>query len=202
MNFLRNGNKKVIVLIVLLVFFGILLGVYYIYVADKNKASKSASAQTSPSPIVLPTIIPTLGTSQKNPSYKINAFIPTYSPEKGSGVDLQAPLVANSTEEIQKLYPFLPYEMTLKTPSGQEIDVVIPDKTSQTNPWTLQINIFGFDYGLTKGNPGYTDTKNTFVSVVSSLYGWIQEKGADPKKIMIIWGDKELIQNKSQEWLE
>jgi len=44
--------------------------------------------------------------------------------------------------------------------------------------------------------------KKSFQLAVASINKWIKEKGVDPQKIMIIWGDKEYIQNKSQEWLE
>ena len=189
MNFLQNINKKIILFVFLLILFGILLIL--------NNSIKQKTSNT-----ISPTSTPPQNNAEKNPSYKKGLFIPTYSPEKGGGVDLETPLVANSMKEIQKIYPFLPYEVTIKTPTNQEVDIVIPDKTSQTNQWTLQVDIFGLDYHLIKGTPEYATTKNSFVYAVASLNKWIEGKGADPKKIMVIWGDQEYIQNKSQEWLE
>lgn len=191
MNFLQNINKKIIIIFLFLILLGIVLITNYL-----------TKKQTTPTIKIVPTILPIRDTTEKNPSYKKNVFIPTYTPEKGRGVDLEAPLVADSIKEIQKIYPFLPYEKTIKTSSNKEITIIIPDKISQINKWTLQINIFGLDYHLTKGNMEYIATKNSFRDIYSSLNKWIEEKGADPKKIMIIWGDEEYIQNKSQEWLE
>ena len=155
--------------------------------------------QTIPTQVI---VTPPQRDTTLDPSYKKNVFIPTYTPEKGSGVDLGAPLVVDSIREIQKLYPFLPYEKTVITPLSQEVAMVIPDFTSQPNQWTLQVDIFGLDYQLKKEDPEYSAHKNAFKIAATSLSSWIEEKGADPKKIMIIWGDKEYIQNKSQEWLE
>jgi len=182
-------NKKIALFVFLLILFGILL------IFNNSIGKKTPNT-------ILPTGIPVQKNTAINPSYKNGVFIPTYSPEKGSGVDLEAPVVANSMKEIQKLYPFLPYEETIKTSASQEATIVISDKTSQTNQWTLQVDIFGLNYHLVKGDPEYITMKNSFINAVSFLNKWIEEKGADPKKIMIIFGDQEYIQNKSQEWLE
>lgn len=192
MNPSQGRTKKIILTVFLSI---IVITVLIVLFAKKQIAPK-----ISP---VAPTITPfPQNNSEINPSYKKNMFIPTYTPNKGSGVDLQAPLVADSMKEIQKLYPFLPYVETINANTDQEVDIVVPDKTSQPNPWTLHVNISGLDYNVAKGDQNYIPMKNAFINATSSVYKWIQDKGADPKKIMIIWGDKEVIQNKSQEWLE
>lgn len=161
----------------------------------RQKTVKSSST--------MPTVTPTAqNSSDINPSYKNGVFIPTYPPGKGRGVDIQAPLVADSIKEIQKIYISLPYTMTINANTDQEVDIVIPDKSAQPNPWTLRVNISGLDYNVVKGDQNYIPMKNAFINATSSVYKWVQDKGADPKKIMIIWGDGALIQNKSQEWLE
>ncbi len=191
MNFLQSTKNKIVVFISLFFLFGIIF-----------LLSKNTFIETKKSNNISPTSINTQNSSEKNPSYKKGGLIPTYPPKEGSGVDLRTPLVTQSIIEIEKLYSSLPYEVTINTPSNQEVSIVIPDKTAQTNPWTLQVYVFGLDYQLAKNDPEYASAKNSFKYSVASLYKWIEEKGADPKKIMIIWGDKELIQNKSQEWLE
>jgi len=192
MSIFQNINKKTLVIVISVFALFLLSSIFVMY---RIKSSK---------PTTLPqvAITPIQQQVEINPSYKKNAFIPTYTPEKGSGVNLEAPLVTDSIREIQKLYPFLPYEKTLITPQNQEVAIVVPDFTSQPNRWTLQVDVFGLDYHLNKGDSEYATNKNAFVSAASSLNSWIKEKGADPKKIMIIWGDKEYIQNKSQELLE
>jgi len=166
------------------------------YITNKNVKNTPTEVKTTPtnSPIPLPT-------EAINPSYQ-GTPIPTYTPDKGRGVDIEAPLVANSLQEIKKLEPFLPYEQTLSLEAGQEVYISIPDKTLQPNPWTLTVYIIGFDYHLVKTDPQYASAKKLFVGAATSITQWIQSKGVDPKKIMIIWGDTGLIQNKSQEWLE
>jgi hypothetical protein len=192
MNIIQSLNKKLMIGIFLSII--LLSSIFTLYLVK----SKSPNIQPSTQVVITPT--------QKNidiyPSYKKNVFIPTYAPQKGSGVDLEAPLVEDSIKEIQKLYPYLPYEKIILTSLSQEVALVVPDVSSQPNKWTLQVEVFGLDYRLTKEEPDYMANKNAFVTAASSLNAWIIEKGADPKKIMIVWGDKEYIQNKSQEWLE
>lgn len=190
MNLSQISRKKMVLFVFFLL---ILLGVFW----NLGRNTKEDTVKNDVS-IITPIQIGT----KKNPTYKKNSFIPTYAPGKGSGVDLEAPLVANSLQEIQKIYPFLPYETTITTPSNREVTLVIPDKISQTNQWTLQIYIFDLDYQLKKEDPEYVVMQNSFRYAVTALNKWIEEKGADPKKIMFIWGDTEFIQNKSQEWLE
>jgi len=183
-------NKKVGIVLLL-----VAISLSILFALTLLKSSKQ------PTPIQI-VVTPSQKNREIDPSFKRDVFIPTYTPEKGSGVDLESPLVADSVREIQKLYPFLPYEKTIETSLNQKVIMVIPDFTSQPNRWTLQVDIFGLDYQLNKEDSEYTMNKDVFITAVSSLYSWIQEKGADPNKIMIIWGDEEYIQNKSQEWLE
>ena len=192
MIFFYEYQKQIILMIV---FLTILLGMIFL----TNSLLRQKTAQNSLPPSSSPT--PASKATEINPSYKNNTFIPTYSPEKGSGVDIEAPLVAQSMQEIEKLNNSLPYEQTLTTPSSQEITIVIPDKTSQTNPWTLQINVFGLDYQIAKEDPEYQLSRESMMYVASFINKWIKEKGGDPVKIMIIWGDQIDVQNKSQEWL-
>lgn len=195
MNFIQSNRKKIAIFAILIVLLGTL------FVINSIVQKKLATNFIQKNSVISPT--PTIASpEEKNPSYKKDVFIPTYSPEKGKGVDLETPLVANSIKEIQKLYPFLPYTEIINVNTEQEVDIVIPDKTSQTNLWTLHVNISGLDYYAVKGDQNYTSMKNAFINATSSVYKWIQEKGADPSKIMFIWGDEEYIQNKSQEWLE
>ena len=195
MNNLKNRTK-----IAVFLFLAFLLGILFVvYSITQRKIVQT----TQPSPLkTQSTTTPSITPEEKNPSYKKDGLIPTYPPERGSGVDLEAPLVLNSMNEIKKIYPFLPYEATIKISESQSLDVVIPDKASQINPWTLQINIYGLDYGLSSEDVQYTVTKNAFITTVNALHKWLQEKGVDSKKIMIIWGEQEYIQNKSQEWLK
>ena len=90
----------------------------------------------------------------------------------------------------------------INTPANSETTVIISDKTSQTNIWTLEVDVFGLDYRLSQEDSEYALMKKSFQLAVASINKWIKEKGVDPQKIMIIWGDKEYIQNKSQEWME
>jgi len=192
-----DSKKQTIVFILLLIIlFGIVLAVDLF---SKKKKITTPQNINQVSITTFPTL--TVKRSETYPSDNTGELLPTYSPEIGKGINLEAPQISSSINEIQKLYSYLPYIYTFKTTKNKEVSIIIPDKDSQINSWTLTINIFGLNYRSQKGNADYDLMKNSFTETVLFVKKWIEEKGVDFTKIMINWGEEEFIQNKSQEWL-
>jgi len=192
----ENSKKQIVLFaLLLIILIGIVLTIDFLTHKKKNTNPQVKLTNIATSPTPIPKRSKTL------PSFGKGNLLPTYQPEKGRGVDLEIPIVASSIQEIQKLNAYLPYTYTFKTLANTEVSLVIPDVNSQTNDWTLTINIFGLDYSLQKNDKDYNAMKESFNETVLYVKKWIEEKGVDYTKIMINWGEQEYIQDKSQEWL-
>ena len=192
----EDSKKQMVVFALLLIILvAIVLTIDLLNRKKKNTIPqvKLTNIATSPTPIPK--------RSEILPSFGKGNLLPTYQPEKGRGVDLENPIVASSIREIQKLNPYLPYMYSFKTLANTEVSLVIPEADSQTNSWTLTINVFGLDYTLQKNDKDYNTMKESFNETVLYVKKWIEERGVDYTKILINWGEQEYIQNKSQEWL-
>lgn len=194
---LSEDSKKQMALfaLLLIILIGIVLTIDFINRKKKNAIPQVKLTNISTSPTPIPK------RSDVLPSFGKGNLLPTYQPEKGRGVDLENPTVASSIQEIQKLNPYLPYVYTFKTLTNTEVSLIIPEADSQTNSWTLTVNVFGLDYALQKKDKDYNTMKESFNETVLQVKKWIEEKGVDYTKILINWGEQEYIQNKSQEWL-
>jgi len=127
--------------------------------------------------------------------------LPTYVPGKGRGVDLEAPLIKNSTREIQKLYRFLPLNQEVRLSTGLTVSIVIPAQNLQSNPWTLTVQIFGIDYEVSQSDSSYPLMKNSFQEATRVVFNWIKNNNANLQSIIISWGDRKFIQDRAEEWL-
>jgi hypothetical protein len=128
--------------------------------------------------------------------------LPTYAPEKGRGVDLEAPLIKNSTSEIEKLYGHLPLNREVKLSTGLTVSIVIPAQNLQNNPWTLTIQIFGIDYEVPQSDSNYLLMKNSFLEATNVVFNWIKNNNANLQNIVISWGNRKFIQDRAEEWLK
>lgn len=127
---------------------------------------------------------------------------PTFSPNQGQGVDTESQQAKESTSEIAKLYPDLPYLKDIKLSTGVNVSIVIPAKELQEGSWTLLVQIFGVDYDVPQDGADSQLMKNSFREAANTVFEWMKGNGADPEKIIISWGDREFIQVRAEEWLD
>jgi len=43
--------------------------------------------------------------------------------------------------------------------------------------------------------------KQSFKEAANDVFTWMQSKGADPRKMFIVWGDRKFIQDSAEMWL-
>lgn len=195
-----STNKLVFYLIIIFSFFLLLLMTLFNLLSKKPTSNISS---ISPTPLPRPTLIPPLITrvpiiSVIPPSTN---NLPTYAPSKGRGVDLEAPLIKNSTREIEKLYKYLPLNREVRLSTGLTVSIVIPAENLQNNPWTLTVQIFGIDYEVPQSDSNYLLMKNSFQEATNVVFNWIKNNNANLQNIIISWGDRQFIQDRAEEWL-
>ena len=189
-------NKLVFYLIIVFSFILLLLITLF------NLLSKKPTTTSLISPTFLPTptsILPSVTKVSIIPPSTNN--LPTYAPEKGRGVDLKAPLIKNSTREIEKLYRFLPLNQEVRLSTGLTVSIVIPAQNLQNNPWTLTVQIFGIDYEVPQSDPSYLLMKNSFQEAAKVVFNWIKNNNVNLQNVIISWGDRQFIQDRAEEWL-
>jgi hypothetical protein len=123
-------------------------------------------------------------------------------PKNGFAIDTSTPVVETSEKEIDKFRQNLPYIVDFKSSTGRVISIVVPSESYQDDLWKLTAQIFGPNYQVTTTDPAYSTEKLLFYEGVSNLFTWIKQQGADPKKIIIKWGDKAFIQERAELWVE
>lgn len=126
---------------------------------------------------------------------------PTFPPSQGGGIDTTSAPVKESMAEIKKLLPSLPYSADTTLSTGVTISILIPEASLQSNAWTLTVQIFNLNYQTTPADSDYTLMKKSFIEASSTVFNWMEKKGANPSKVMINWGDKKYIQDKAIKWL-
>lgn len=144
---------------------------------------------------------PTITTVPLN-SLKTAANIPTLPPSKGQGIDIDSKEVETSTSAIETLSKSLPYNKKFTSSQGIPIEILIPPPTLMENKWTLTIQIFGIDYQIPENDPQYNVMKNSFLDAASDVFRFIQSNGVDPNDLIVQWGDREFIQQRSAQWLQ
>lgn len=194
-------NKLIFYLIIIFSF--VLLFLIMLFNLLSKKPTSNISS-ISPTPLPRPTSIPP-------PVAKVPVIsvippstnnLPTYAPEKGRGVDLEAPLIKNSTREIQKLYRLLPLNQEVRLSTGLTVSIVIPAQDLQSNPWTLTVQIFGIDYEVSQSDSSYPLMKSSFQEATRVVFNWIKNNNANLQNIIISWGDRKFIQDRAEEWVD
>ncbi len=127
--------------------------------------------------------------------------IPRVSEEKGGGIDTNSPEVKTSIQSLQKLQPALPYYKVFTTDDGIEVEVSIPPTSTVSNDWTLLVHIFGPDYQTPEDSAEYESNKQAFLAGVSEVMLFLEEQKINPSEIIIQWGDRAIIGERSQKWL-
>lgn len=194
-------NKLVFYLIIIFSFLLLLLIMLFNLLSRKptsNISSISPTPLPGPTSILPPIIrvstIPVIPPSTNN--------LPTYAPEKGRGIDLEAPLIKNSTREIQKLYKFLPLNREVRLSTGLTVSIIIPAQNLQSNPWTLTVQIFGIDYEVPQSDSRYLLMRNSFQEATRVVFNWMKNNNANLQDIIISWGDRKFIQDRAEEWVD
>lgn len=170
------------------------LGIIFI-VLIVNITRPTTQTKTSP----LPTPVQTNVHLAKPPSI---LSVPTVPYQQGGGVDKNSPLIQQSENEIKKLTPFLPYNKSFTLSTGIRVDIVIPQETLQQAPWTLTVNMEGIIYTVSPQNSTlYTKAEISFKEAASHVFDWIRSHGADPNKIIFVWGNSATDQAQAEQWL-
>lgn len=164
---------------------------------------------SSPAPSPVSSPLPTAATPSR---YPIVSIKPEYSPPKqadlpyipenrGGGIDVRSEAVRRSTAEIRKLTSSLPYQQSLNLSTNKTVEILIPSQNLQLNAWTLTVQIFDLDYQIPENDPDYNLAKASFIEAANSIFSWMESKGADPNKMIIVWGDRAFIQERAEQWL-
>lgn len=175
----------VAVFLVLIVFF----------FSSSTPSQKPTQSIPSPTPIPLEEILRRVNT----PSLET---IPTSAPDKGGGVDLESTLVQKSLAAITKLAPNIPYQKDVTLSTGLPVTILIPEKSLQSNEWTLTAQIFGIDYEVTKASSNYETMKSSFQEAAGMVFAWMESNGVNPDDVLIQWGDRAFIQEAAEGFLK
>jgi len=197
-------RKKMIIFIS--ISFVILFGLVIIL----KSLQKSSQPQTQlPTPTIInypsPTRVELPRTSPPKKDLPVPQSInnaPTYPPDKGQGIDIESEFIQSATNEVQKLYPYLPYLVDYQLSTGLTASIVIPAQDLQENPWSLTVQIFGIDYQVPADSQDYQLMKDSFREAANVVFEWMNSYGVDPQKLIVRWGDKALIKERAEEWLQ
>jgi len=122
--------------------------------------------------------------------------------EIDKGIDLSSTTVKLSKKSIKDLSPSLPYQFSFTTTEDINVDVSIPPTSVMTSDWLLPIYIFGPDYQIPETDSTYEDNKKAFLEGANNAKTFLEEKNIDLSRIIIEWGDREIIKTRSKKWLK
>lgn len=194
-------NKFALFLLAAALLFLLLVFLYY-------RLLQKAASTTTPLPTQAPysfpsqSIRPKTGRQTLYTKPKSLDDLPILPPEAGAGVNTSAKVVKQSAAEIAKLEKALPFTQNFTSRAGVAVSIVIPSRNSQDNSWTLLIQVFGIDYNTPKDSPDYKIMRDSFLEAANKALFWIEQQGANPKNIVISWGDKKVIRDRTQAWIE
>lgn len=184
---MKLSNRTVTILIVALISVLLLIVlIFYLLTRDKS----AAQPETNPEVI-------------KKEVQKVIEIseVPRDSEEKGGGIDTDSPEVKLSIQSVEKLQKALPYYKSFTTTDGIEVEVSIPPTSTVSNNWTLLVHIFGPDYQIPEDSDDYDMNKKAFLAGVSEVMLYLEEEEINPSEIIIQWGDRAIIGDRSAQWL-
>lgn len=190
-------QSKKIYLFILLFGLGICALLIIIMLIVSVSTPSQEMPQVLPSPTPLPKVV--LPKKANPPSLKI---IPTLSQEQGGEIDMNSEIVQKSIREINKLTPYLPYKKDVTLSTGLLVSILIPEKSLQSNPWTLTVQIFGIDYNTRSLDKNYSVLKTSFREAASIVFTWMINNNVNPNDILIQWGDRAFIQEGAENFLK
>ena len=110
--------------------------------------------------------------------------------------------ICESIKEIANVSALLPYTKEAQLSDGRTIEIVIPSMSIADNEWTLLVQLFGIDYEVPADSTEYELEKQAFLKGVTHVNTFFQKNNIDSSKIIIIWGDREFMHTRAQEWLK
>lgn len=122
--------------------------------------------------------------------------------QSDTGIDISSDIVQESIKQIDNASTLLPYTKEVQLSDGRTIEIVIPSMALTDNEWTLLVQLFGIDYEIPADSPEYETEKQAFLEGVSHVKQFFTEHNIDSSKIIIIWGDRALVHDRAQMWLE
>ncbi len=176
---IKSFNLKILILIVLLT--GIICLLILLKLSSGNKPSMGPRVSAVPVP-------------------KIVDEAPRVTTSEDAAINLQSDPVKISRSEIRKLVSFLPFEQTYQLSTGVKVSLIIPSPALQNSDWALEVDVNGIDYQVAKDEEEIM--KKSFIETSGKVFDWMKSKEVDPAKIYIVWGDRQFIRNRAQEWLK
>ncbi len=193
-------NKLALFLLAAVLLFLLLIYGYF-QLLQKAVPKDTVSPSPAPYPFVSQAVKPKTPRRTLYVQPKTLDDLPILPLEQGGGVDASSKIVKQSTLEIDKLEKALPFTQDFTSRAGITVSIVIPSRSAQDNPWTLLIQVFGIDYNTPKTSPDYKLMRDSFLEAANKALFWIEQQGANPKNIIISWGDKKLIRDTAQAWI-
>ena len=130
------------------------------------------------------------------------ADIPRLTDQQGGGINTQTKTVVDSVKNIESLSSKLPFNNSFTSSSGLEVEILIPSKEYLENDWTLTVQMFGIDYQVPDGDPEYESMKQSFREGANIVFKFIEDAGLNPNDFIILWGNRQIIQDSSEKWLQ
>lgn len=174
--------------------------VLFFFLSIRDSIPKPQNRELPPPPTIFS--YPTEPKIKRAPYFLGIDAVPTLPAQEGGGVDTNSRVVIDSENEIKKIYPLLPYTKNYTLSTSARVSVVVPQKNPQDSPWALLVEIFGLDYQLRPGDENYQIMKSSFKEAANDVLSWLIEKGVNPNKVFIVWGDRAFIQNTATAWLK
>lgn len=192
---MQFSNKAIFLIIGALTIIVIVIGVVYSKAVNRSRQTELI---ISPTPFAGSPTYVALNSFSFQPK-RLNA-VPTLNPAQGYGLDLNSQEVKNSINEINKIVKVLPYKKTI-TVDGIKVDILIPPADFIENEWTLTVHIFGIDYQIPDDDPTANNMRNAFLTAAQDVFYWLKNNNVRTEDIIIQWGDRAFIQDKSEAWL-
>ncbi len=189
-------NKIQITVILIITFSIVIISMIVIF---------TSSPQPEPGPQDIPIFSPS-PTVRTTPSTAyspiLSSQVPFIPQQQGGGVDTTSSLVTESQAEITKVLPLLPYSKTLTSTNGTTLSILVPDQQYQDTPWLLNVQIYGINYYINPDEPDYNNQKTLFLTAVAYIFNWLRSNNIDANKIIINWGDLQIVRDSSERWLK
>lgn len=190
------SNKIIYFIIAVLIFLMILVGIVYVTQRDRLSRLPTQLAPTPTVPFQSPTPINVQAVFNER---KIET-VPTLNPTQGYGIDINSPEIISSKNEIKKISTKVPYKKTIQT-GTITTETTIPSFELFEYDWVLPVDVYGVDYEITADDPEYNVHKQAFIAAAQDVYFWLKNNGVTTDNIIIQWGDRAFIQERSKEWL-
>lgn len=192
---MQDSITKYIPFLIAIVLFLVVVGI----IISLFLFNSSAPTKTTSSPAPSGTKIAPTSAAKNAP---LVTTIPTVPEDQGGGIDTNSAPVQDSTTEIEKLTSALPYTQDVTLSTEENVSILINGEDLQNNEWTLKVEINGINYNTSPDQPDYDTEKQSFIEAANLVFDWIRQQGADPDKIIFIWGDKKYIQDQAVAWLQ